>query len=76
MIKGEKYAVDRIEEGFAVLENIKTKEIKVISLLSLPVVKEKDILEYRDNKYYKDDNEKNKRINEMKEKLNKLKSIK
>ena len=40
----EKYAVDRIEEGFAVLENIKTREIKLVELLLLPVVKEKDIL--------------------------------
>ena len=37
----EKFAVDRIEGKFAVLENIKTKEIKLVELLLLPVVKEK-----------------------------------
>ena len=36
----EKYAVDRIEGDFAVLENIKTREIKLVELLLLPVVKD------------------------------------
>jgi hypothetical protein len=72
----EKYAVDRIENGFAVLENIKTREIKLVELLLLPVVKEKDILVYKDNLYMKDDKERRKRLKLIEAKLKKLKSIK
>ncbi len=69
----EKYAVDRIEGDFAVLENIKTREIKLVELLLLPVVKEKDILVYKDNLYMKDDKERRKRLKQISEKLKKLK---
>ncbi len=72
----EKYAVDRIENGFAVLENIKTRESKLVELLLLPVVKEKDILVYKDNLYMKDDKERRKRVKLIEEKLKRLKSIK
>ena len=76
MKKLEKYAVDRIEGEFAVLENIETKEIKLVELLLLPVVKEKDILVYQDNLYMIDDEERRKRLKEIREKLDKLKNIK
>jgi hypothetical protein len=76
MEKLEKYAVDRIEGNFAILENIKTREIRVVDLLLLPVVKEKDILVYKDNFYMKDDRERRKRLRLIEEKLKKLKSIK
>ena len=71
----EKYAVDRIEEGFAVLENIKTREIKLVELLLLPVVKEKDILVYKDDLYMIDDEERRKRLAIIQEKLAKLKNL-
>lgn len=69
----EKYAVDRIEGDFAVLENIKTKEIKLVELLLLPVVKEKDIVVYKDDLYMIDNEERRKRLATIEEKLNKLK---
>ena len=71
----EKYAVDRIEEGFAVLENIKTREIKLVELLLLPVVKEKDILVYKDDLYMIDDEERRKRLKIIEEKLAKLRNL-
>ena len=72
----EKYAVDRIEGKFAVLENIKTREIKLVELLLLPVVKEKDIIIYKDGYYQVDDVERRKRLKMIEAKLKKLKSIK
>ncbi len=74
MKKLEKYAVDRIEGKFAVLENLETKEIKLVELLLLPVVKEKDILVYQDDLYMIDDVERRKRLRLISEKLKKLKS--
>lgn len=76
MKKLEKYAVDRIEGKFAILENIDTREIKLVDLLLLPVVKEKDILVYQDNMYMIDDKERRKRLKIIEDKLKKLKSIK
>ncbi len=76
MKKMEKYAVDRIEGDFAVLENIDTREIKLVELLLLPVVHEKDVLVYKDNLYMIDDKERRKRLKLIEEKLKKLKSIK
>ena len=73
MKKLEKYAVDRIEGKFAILENIDTREIKLVELLLLTVVKEKDILIYKDNYYMKDDKERRKRLKLIEEKLKKLK---
>ena len=72
----EKYAVDRVEGEFAVLENLKTKEIKLVELLLLPVVKEKDIIVYKDGFYMVDDKERRKRMKLIEQKLKKLKSIK
>lgn len=76
MKKLEKYAVDRIEGKFAVLENIETREIKLVELLLLPVVKEKDILVYQNDLYMVDDKERRKRLKIIEQKLKKLKSIK
>ncbi len=69
----EKYAVDRIEGKFAILENIDTKELKMVELLLLPVVKEKDILVYKDDLYMIDNEERRKRLDIIRDKLNKLK---
>ena len=76
MEKLEKYAVDRIEGKFAVLENIDTKELKLVELLLLPVVKEKDILVYKDDLYMIDDEERRKRLDFIKHKLDILKNKK
>jgi hypothetical protein len=76
MKKLEKYAVDRIEGKFAVLENLDTREIKLVELLLLPVVHEKDILIYKDNLYMKDDKERRKRVKLIEDKLKRLKSMK
>ena len=76
MKKLEKYAVDRIEGKFAVLENLDTKEIKLVELLLLPVVHEKDILVYQNDLYMIDDKERRKRLKLIEDKLKKLKSIK
>ena len=73
MNKLEKYAVDRIEGKFAILENIDTREIKMVELLLLPVVKEKDILVYKDNLYMIDDKERRKRLRIIRKKLEALK---
>lgn len=76
MKKLEKYAVDRIEGKFAVLENLDTREIKLVELLLLPVVHEKDVLVYQDDLYMIDDKERRKRLKLIEDKLKKLKSIK
>ena len=76
MEKLEKYAVDRIEGNFAILENIETREIKMVELLLLPVVKEKDILVYKDDLYMIDNEERRKRLEIIREKLDKLKEKK
>ncbi len=76
VIKGDvivQYAVDRIEENKAILENIETKEKKEISLNLLPKVKEKDILSFEDGIYKVDDNTRKDRERLMREKLEKLK---
>ena len=73
--KLEKYAVDRIEGDFALLENIDTKEMKLVELLLLPVVKEKDILVYKDDLYMIDNEERRKRLEIINEKLRKLKNL-
>ncbi len=69
-----KYAIDKIENNIIVLENLNTKEITNINknLLSFKV-KEGDILVYQNNKYYLDNNEKEKRIKIIKEKFLKVK---
>ncbi|MBO5375494.1 MAG: DUF3006 domain-containing protein [Bacilli bacterium] len=68
-----KFAVDRIEGSFAILENIETGEKTPVDLLILPIVKEKDILVLEDNLYRKDDKEREERIKKIREKLDRLK---
>ena len=75
-MKRVKYAVDRIEGTVIVLENINTKEIKEISIKDINFKSnERDILIYKDNKYFKDEKIKEDRINMLREKLNKVKNI-
>lgn len=67
-----KYAVDRIEGKFIVLENIETNEIINIPASSLPEVKEGDIVIYENNTYRIDQKETESRLNSIKERMNKL----
>lgn len=68
-----KFAVDRIEGEYAILENIETGEKREELLTFLPIVKEKDILIFEDNLYKKDDAERQRRMEEIREKLERLK---
>ena len=68
-----KFAVDRIEGEYAISENIETGEKREELLTFLPIVKEKDILIFEDNLYKKDDAERQRRMEEIREKLEKLK---
>ena len=68
-----KFAVDRIEGEYAILENIETGEKREELLTFLPIVKEKDILIFEDNLHKKDDAERQRRMEEIREKLERLK---
>ena len=68
-----KFTVDRIEGEYAILENIETGEKREELLTFLPIVKEKDILVFEDNLYKKDDVERQRRMEEIREKLERLK---
>ena len=68
-----KFAVDKIDNGVVLLENIKDNSKVEVSLDKLPLdVKETNILVYKNNKYEKDDNEKEERLRLIEEKMNKL----
>lgn len=67
-----KYAVDRIEEDIAVLENIETKEKKEINIKGMKI-KEGDILAYIDGVYVVDVKAREQRYKELREKLDRLK---
>ena len=68
-----KFAVDKIDNGVVLLENIKDNSKVEVSLDKLTLdVKETDILVYKNNKYEKDDNEKEERLRLIEEKMNKL----
>ncbi len=68
-----KFSVDKIDNGVVLLENIKDNSKIEVSLDKLPLdVKETDILVYKNNKYEKDDNEKEERLRLIEEKMNKL----
>lgn len=68
-----KFAVDRIEDDIAVLENIETGEKREVDVCNLPIIKERDILVFEDNLYKKDDKEREARMLKIREKLDKLK---
>ena len=68
-----KFAVDKIDNGVVLLENIKDNSKVEVSLDKLPLdVKETDILVYKNNKYEKDYIEKEERLRLIEEKMNKL----
>lgn len=69
-----KFAIDRIENNIAILENIKTKEKKEISIQLLPSdIKEGMIIIKNNNKYYIDKDEEIKRRKRIITMFNKLK---
>ena len=68
-----KYAIDKIENNVALLENIKDGSKKEVDIKMLPLnVKETDILSYDGKVYLVDSNEKEKRIKIIREKMEKL----
>ena len=68
-----KYSVDEIIDDIIKLENLETREIIYINKSDIDFdIYENDILVLENNKYIKDDELKNKRVNMLKEKLEKL----
>ncbi len=69
-----KFAIDRIENNIAILENLKTKEKKEISIQLLPSdIKEGMIIIKNNDKYYIDKEEEIKRRKRIISMFNKLK---
>lgn len=69
-----KYAIDRIENNIAMLEEITTKEKKEVPVENLPAnIKEGTILVYKENKYIIDEEEEKIRRKRIMDKFNKLK---
>ncbi len=72
-----KYAVDRIEENIAVLENLETKEKKEVELSTLPAnIHEQAILLYENNSYIMSEREELSRKALLQEKMQRLKNLK
>ena len=70
-----KYSVDEIIDDIIKLENLETREIIYINKSDIDFdIYENDILVLENNKYIKDDELKNKRVNMIKEKLERLKN--
>ena len=68
-----KYALDRIEENIAILENIETGERRKISIQHLPPnIHEGTILKEKNNTYTIDIQEEEKRRRKIQEKFKKL----
>ena len=70
-----KYSVDEIIDEVIKLEDLETRDIIYLDKKDLDFdIKENDILVFKNNRYYKDDNLKEKRIDMLKEKLERLKN--
>ena len=70
-----KYSVDEIIDDIIKLENLETRKIIYINKSDIDFdIYENDILVLENNKYIKDDELKNKRVNMLKEKLERLKN--
>ena len=67
-----KYAVDRIEGDYAVLEDLETGEIINIELTKLPNVRETDVLVFENGEYKIDESAKEERIKTIRDKMNSL----
>ena len=69
-----KYAVDRIENGIAVCENLQTKEIKYYKIEELPKgIKDGSIIIWKENKFVLDEDCEQKRKLALRSKMDKLK---
>ena len=69
-----KYVIDRIEEDKVVLEDLSTRETKVIKLNELDFkVREGNIISYEDNKYTLDLNTEKIRREKLRNRFNKIK---
>ena len=72
-----KYAIDEIINDILICENLDTNEKKDIPKKDLDFnVKEKDIIMYDNGKYYLLEKEKDKRLEEIKTQLERLKALK
>lgn len=70
-----KYAVDKIENEVATLENIMDGSKINILVNDIPFnIRESDILVFNGENYIKDDSAKNKRLKEIRDKMSKLKN--
>lgn len=67
-----KYAVDRIEDNIAVIENIETKEKKEINIKGMKL-KEGDIIVFIDGVYVVDVKSREERMKKLRAKLDSLK---
>lgn len=69
-----KYAVDEIIDNLVILENIKTKEKKIIKKDIIPFqIQDGTIIEIKSNQIYHDIKTETKRKKKIQEKFNKLK---
>ena len=70
-----KFSVDEIIDDIIKLENLEPSEIIYLKKSDIDFdIYENDILVLKNNKYIKDDELKNKRVNMLKEKLERLKN--
>ncbi len=67
-----RYVVDRLEGGYAILENLDTKEKREVELSLLPNVRENDILIAKNNNFKIDETFKKDRKRMLEEKLKKI----
>ncbi len=68
-----RYSVDKIENDIVLLENIKDGNKLEVDIKKIPSgIKETDILYFDGKTYVKDDEEKQKRVDKIREKMNKL----
>lgn len=68
------YIVDRIEDGIAIMEDIKNKSMIEIDISLLPEeVKESSVLEYCNGKYLINNDYENDRRRRLQDKFNRLK---
>ncbi len=69
-----KYAIDKIENNIALLEELSTKEKKEVSVFLLPSsINEGSILTFQDGVYIIDKNTEKERRNKLQDKFNRLK---
>ena len=69
-----KYVIDRLEEDKVVLEDLSTRETKVIKLKELDFkVREGNIISFEDNKYTLDLNTEKLRREKLRNRFNKIK---